>query len=308
MLGTTVIKFDSASAVPAGVDAIWDPRAGGGNAPIKALCGLTAPLLVTLHGVAPMAIPLREYYGSLRQQYRGWRLNNKKIAAWRRAKGSYGAVVTVSESSRESILDALPIDPSSISWCHNAVNHAQFTANAALAQADYFLHVSNDEPRKNVERICQAYRELPREGRPRLVLKLPADSTRSSEDGIEVINTRLDDAQLLSLYHNALAFVFPSTFEGFGLPIVEAMASGCPVITSNTHACGEVAADAALVVDPASTEALKDAMQSLSSDTALRASLRLAGLERAQMFRWSNAAQHYQSVFQRLVELAITPD
>ncbi|MFT4873923.1 MAG: glycosyltransferase involved in cell wall biosynthesis [Congregibacter sp.] len=300
-MGEVVIEFEDSNAVPSDVDVLWDPRAGGGNPPISGLCNTGIPLVVTLHGVAPMAIPLSEYYKSWRQRYRGWLANRRKVVSWRSLDGQYSAVVTVSSSSRTSILENLPIDPSLLSWCHNAVNHSKFIPNVAAKQSGYLLHISNDEPRKNVDRICDAYQMLPKLGRPRLLLKLPSDTHRQSGDGIVVIHERLSEEALLDLYQNALAFIFPSLFEGFGLPIIEAMASGCPVITSDTHACAEVAGNAALLVNPNATAPLLAAMESIIESEATRDTLRSLGLERAQYFHWSNAAKHYLSVFQSVL-------
>jgi glycosyltransferase involved in cell wall biosynthesis len=134
-----------------------------------------------------------------------------------------------------------------------------------------------------------------------LLLKLPSDTHRQSGDGIVVIHERLSEEALLDLYQNALAFIFPSLFEGFGLPIIEAMASGCPVITSDTHACAEVAGNAALLVNPNATAPLLAAMESIIESEATRDTLRSLGLERAQYFHWSNAAKHYLSVFQSVL-------
>ncbi|MEM6484919.1 MAG: glycosyltransferase family 1 protein [Pseudomonadota bacterium] len=304
-LNVRVLKIKELNAIPSDVDVLWDPRAGGGNPPPAALCGLRAPLVVTLHGVAPMAIPLLEYYGGLRAAYAGWRSNRRKVAAWRKLEPFCAEVVTVSSSSRSSILSKLPIPAEKVSYAYNAVDHGIFTqlpaTNPPSSRAPYFLHVSNDEKRKNVDLICRAYRALPGSDKPRLILKLTKRNKRYEGEGVEVLTGHLSEAQLIDLYQNALSFIFPSAFEGFGIPIVEAMATGCPVITSKFHACAEVAGDAALLVDHAHPNELRDAMSSLAQSESLRDDLRNRGLVRAQAFSWAATAEHYKQVFENAV-------
>jgi glycosyltransferase involved in cell wall biosynthesis len=114
----------------------------------------------------------------------------------------------------------------------------------------------------------------------------------------------VSDQELAVLYSNALALVFPSLYEGFGLPIVEAMACGCPVITSNVSSMPEIAGSAALLVDPHDTTALVEAIRWVILDPTHRARLRAQGLLRAQDFSWDKTAEAtfalYQRVFGRL--------
>jgi glycosyltransferase involved in cell wall biosynthesis len=107
----------------------------------------------------------------------------------------------------------------------------------------------------------------------------------------------VDEAHLGPLMAGAEAFLFPSLYEGFGLPVIEAMASGTPVITGDTTSLPEVAGGAAVLVDATSTEAIAGAIVRLSGDPDLRASLKSMGLARASTFSWDNAAAQYRSIF-----------
>jgi glycosyltransferase involved in cell wall biosynthesis len=108
----------------------------------------------------------------------------------------------------------------------------------------------------------------------------------------EVIFTGfVDDADLPALYRGALLFVFPSLYEGFGLPILEAMASGVPVVTSNTSAMPEVAGDAAILVDPHNPRAVAEGIAQVLAEDQLREALTQKGLARARCFRWDTVAQ-----------------
>jgi glycosyltransferase involved in cell wall biosynthesis len=111
----------------------------------------------------------------------------------------------------------------------------------------------------------------------------------------------VDDDDLPDLYRGALLFVYPSLYEGFGLPVLEAMACGIPVVTSNSSSLPEVAGDAALLVDPRQPEALAAAMTSIIHDGGLRQALRSKGLVRARAFSWDAVAQKTLEVYRAVV-------
>jgi glycosyltransferase involved in cell wall biosynthesis len=120
--------------------------------------------------------------------------------------------------------------------------------------------------------------------------------------GTVVFPGYVEDADLPALYTGALAFVFPSLYEGFGLPLVEAMACGTPVVASRTSACGEVAGDAALLVDPLSEEEIAGALAQVARDADLRAALAARGRERARAFSWERAAREVLDVLTSLAD------
>ena len=161
----------------------------------------------------------------------------------------------------------------------------------------YFLFVGTLQPRKNIARIVQAY--------ARWRLAHPGDATGlvlaggqgwlydpawvSGVDGV-VLTGYVDEADKGALYAGALALVFPSLYEGFGFPVVEAMHCGAPVICSDTSSLPELAADAALLVDPLDVDAIAAAMTRLSDDPAQRDTLRARGAIQARRFTWDEAA------------------
>jgi glycosyltransferase involved in cell wall biosynthesis len=104
------------------------------------------------------------------------------------------------------------------------------------------------------------------------------------------------ESKLPALYRGARALVFPSLYEGFALPVVEAMASGTPVVTSNVSAMPEIAGDATLLVDPSSVQQIADAIQQIMSDASLRDQLRERGLARASQFSWARTAAGVQAL------------
>lgn len=162
----------------------------------------------------------------------------------------------------------------------------------------YFLFLGTLQPRKNIARIVQAYARWSathRDDPAALVLAggqgwLYDPAWTAGVDGV-ILPGYVDDADKRALYAGALAFVFPSLYEGFGFPVLEAMLSGTPVICSNTSSLPELAGDTALLIDPLSVEAIADAMGALSADDVLRASLRERGYAQARRFSWAAAAQ-----------------
>lgn len=170
-------------------------------------------------------------------------------------------------------------------------------------ESPFILSVGRLDRRKNVERVIEAYRLLLRKGVPcgGLVIVGP-DDTGSSDvqerlqkghvEGEKIVRTGyLGDAGLVPLYQAAAVFAYPSLAEGFGLPVLEAMACGTPTLTSNVSSMPEVAGDAALLVDPTSTEEIAAGMERILSDPALRAHLATAGAARAREFTWKRSAE-----------------
>ncbi len=169
---------------------------------------------------------------------------------------------------------------------------------------DYLLYVGTLQPRKNLGRLMEAAASL-RDRWPGLQLVLAGQpgwqagpilaQARASADFVRLLDYVPDD-ELAGLYSGARAFVFPSLYEGFGLPVLEAMACGPPVVCSATSSLPEVAGEAALLVDPEDTAALAGAIGQLLADDPLRASLAAKGLAQIQRFSWSRAAEQTLNV------------
>jgi glycosyltransferase involved in cell wall biosynthesis len=173
----------------------------------------------------------------------------------------------------------------------------------------YVLFVGTLEPRKNIHTLLRAFAQVVAE-RPRheLMLVIAGGSGWGGEDYKTTVDELklhhhvrftgfVDDEDLPDLYRGALLFAYPSLYEGFGLPVVEAMACGTPVITSDRTSLPEVAGGAALLVDPTRPEALAAAMASLLKDGELRQALRAKGLARARSFTWDAVAQQTIAVY-----------
>jgi glycosyltransferase involved in cell wall biosynthesis len=175
----------------------------------------------------------------------------------------------------------------------------------------YILNVGTLEPRKNLAGLLQAFARARRKGLPHSLVVVGANGWGNSsvERLVDELGIRehvhvsgfVDDQTLPRLYAAADFFVYPSLYEGFGLPVLEAMACGAPVITSNVSSMPEVAGGAALLVDPRSTDELCDAMLRLAGDGQLRSLLRVKGKERAGQFSWERTAEQTWQIYQEVM-------
>lgn len=253
------------------------------------------------------------------------RLLNRPLmhVAIRRAEG----IVTVSHSARRDLLRFHGVAPERVSVVHEAASPAfhPLTDRGTLERVRakyglpprFVLYVGTIEPRKNLVRLVEAFAEARAQGMPHhLVCVGPYGwSSRDLSGHIE----RLGIADVVhftgyaafedlpAIYNLGEFFVFPSLYEGFGLPVVEAMACGVPVITSNTSSLGEIAGDAAETIDPASTDALAEAIVRLGTDPELRIELVRRGFARSRSFSWAQTAKNMLAVYHRAAGVAAIP-
>lgn len=302
--GVEMVYFTETELVPKDIDLYWDPRAMGGAAPYKKLLMSEKPVVVMVHGAAPFALPAREYYPSLKACAIGNLYKLRNLYRWRRFRHRCTAIITVSSYAKWEIQRYLGLDGDKIFPIYHGVDLKIFKPNeVAHIQKPYFLHVSQYQPIKNIDRIIEAYARLPIESKPSLVMQvLGYPRNKSTPQGVELITAPKVHKELAPLYQGATGFVFPSLRETFGMPILEAMACGCPVITSNVTACPEVAGEAALLVNPRSVDEIASAMLRLWEDANLQNKLRQKSLEHAQRFTWAKSAQQHLEVFEKVLK------
>ncbi|MCA9564886.1 MAG: glycosyltransferase family 4 protein, partial [Myxococcales bacterium] len=233
----------------------------------------------------------------------------------------------ISEATREDIYTFLGVPREEIPVVYNGLDHDRFRPQEARdisttrekygLSGRFLLFVGSINPRKNVANIYRAFGRL--QSHPELrdvhLVMAGADAGYGADEINRAFEAVPDKSRikflghvpleaLPPLYGAAEALVYPSFWEGFGLPILEAMACGGRVITSNTSSMPEVAGDAALLVDPHSHEAIAEAMLRALSDTDLRANLVSAGLRRAAEFTWSRTIAEYLEIYRTLDDSA----
>ena len=219
-------------------------------------------------------------------------------------------IATVSEFSKQDIVKTYGIAESSIDVVYNGCNTLYQPVDEALKQAtrqkysagnDYFLFVGALHPRKNISRLFKAFDAFKsrQPGNTKLVIvgvkyywtseiKMTYIGMKHKEDVI--FTGRLSSEELKNVLASALALTYVPYFEGFGIPIIEAMHTDTPVITSNVTSMPEVAQDAALLVDPFSVESIAEGMLKMSNDAALRQTLVEKGRQRCREFSWDRTA------------------
>jgi glycosyltransferase involved in cell wall biosynthesis len=248
-----------------------------------------APSVVTLHDVQHRDLP--EFFGPARRSFR--RL------AYDRAARAADVVVVTSEFVRGRAVQALGLESERIHVIPHAIDHSIFKLGDEEPEP-LVLYPARPWPHKNHRRLFEAFATL-RETRPQLRLVLTGGGLERLEplpEGVENLGA-VPATQLASLYRRAACLVFPSLYEGFGLPPLEAMACGCPVAASTAGALPEVCGDAAVLFDPTDVEEMAAAM--VEADTR-REELRELGLARAARYTWEESARLHEDVYREVAQ------
>ncbi|MDQ3804160.1 MAG: glycosyltransferase family 4 protein [Acidobacteriota bacterium] len=243
----------------------------------------------------------------------------------RRTARAAAHVIAPSEFTRQDLIESYGLDPARVSVVplaagpqfrpvEDAGELARVRARYGIG-GEYLLAVGSIQPRKNLARLVRAYSDLRRErGRsnlPQLVLVgrrawLYGETLRAVEESGAresiILTGYVSEGDLPALYSGALCFAYPSFFEGFGLPPLEAMRCGTPVLAGNRASLPEVVGDAGLLVDPFDTGAIARALGRLADDQRLRENLRTRGLARARAFDWRDTARMTLEVYRKAKE------
>lgn len=269
--------------------------------------GSMIPRVITCHDMIRLVLH-EQYIRSSRAYLEAYRFAElSRFALARR-------VIAVSQYTADDLMRVLAIPASRIDVVHHGVDMERFRPPATpeeeaqhqaqrralgVDQRPYFLYVGATDPRKKADLLLSAFA---RARIPEAELIFAGWLTPEQKRDIEAVwasegspaSVRfvgfVPDESMAALMHGSLGLIFPSIYEGFGMPVLEAMAAGCPVVTTAATCLGEVAGDAALLVKNSDLKSLQDALLRLASDSQLRAQLRDAGLARARQFTWRNTA------------------
>lgn len=273
--------------------------------------GVKGKTVTIVHDMAYKSCP-----ETVKKRTRDW-LETVLAKSCRRAD----AIITVSEFSKQELMRYLQVPEKKITVMPNGVDFTVYRPDYSRTQiedakvhyqieGEYLLYLGTLEPRKNLVRLIEAYAMLREKmAAPKLVLAggkgwyYEGIFARVKELGLErdvVFTGYVDAADVAPLMCGAVVFMFPSLYEGFGMPPAEAMACGTPVIASNTSSLPEVVGDAGLQVTPESVEEICDAMERLLTNEELRLELAQKGLERAKQFSWERSVGILKDVYRKL--------
>ncbi len=231
-------------------------------------------------------------------------------------------ILTVSEASKRDILHLFDVPAEKINVIYNAIDERFMVAptEEQIARVreryqlddDYILYVGNIKPHKNVERLIDAFAMVREAGLDHLKLLVIGDEITRYASLRRTVHRRklhghvrflgfLPTETLAILYRLAGVFVFPSLYEGFGLPPLEAMAAGTPVVTSNISSLPEVAGDAAILVDPYDVRSIANGIQLAMTDTVLREQLRTRGFARARQYSWKRSVTRVREIYDEVL-------
>jgi glycosyltransferase involved in cell wall biosynthesis len=270
----------------------------------------SCPQVVTIHDLIPLHYP----DASPRLQHYFRHVVPRVIRA-------SAAVIAMSEATRRDLVAFYGVDPGRVHVVYQGYREDFFHPGPAeeaarvrteLGVERYLLAVGEGRPYKNIPRLLEAFARL----RPRGVTLVVAGRASPREVDLPARAASLGigdhvrflgyvpDERLARLYRGAEAFVFPSLYEGFGIPPLEAMASGCPVVASDRASVPEVCADAAVYVDPSDVGSIVDGVERMLGDEGLRTRLREAGVRRAAEFSYAGAAERILAVLRPLAGMA----
>lgn len=272
--------------------------------------GMSVPKVSMVHDIAFLRLPehlqprIRNFYAKWMPRYLAYTDH----------------IITVSEFSKKELIEGYNINPEKISVVYNGITNAyqpldnarkEETRNQYTQGRPFFVYLGAIHPRKNILTLVKAFEQFKNAASSDHQLILAgrdAWNTRDVFHAIEQSKFKQDihlpgyvsTDNATSLVASATAMVYPSLYEGFGLPLVEAMACGVPVICSNVSSLPEVAGDAALLFDPMDVDQLSQHMRSIAADEKLRSELIRLGLERSKFFSWDIAAAEIYTILEKV--------
>ncbi|MCX6792500.1 MAG: glycosyltransferase family 1 protein [Candidatus Falkowbacteria bacterium] len=272
--------------------------------------------VLTIHDLSFL---INKHWFSWRKNVWHWFINVKELTH------RFDQIVAVSNNTKQDLIDICKIEPSKITVIHSGIDNSFKPIHEADTQlqavktkynlsSPFILFLATLEPRKNIEGLVKAFEILKASGRYQdLKLVLAGARGWKSEPIVERINQSsfkpdiveldyVDSADRPYIYNLASVFAYPSFYEGFGFPPLEAMACGLPVVASASSSLLEIVGDAGILVDPYNADSIANALDTILSDTSLAANLALRGQERARQFSWNQSAQDYLKLFGEIVK------
>lgn len=223
-------------------------------------------------------------------------------------------IIATSQHTRNDLIRYLHLPEDKITCIYDGVNHDVFRTDSPRPNPEpYILYVGSERPRKNLGRLLEAFAELKRDFPDIKLIKVGMAGRHNSyrRDTMKKLDSlgirqdvifldHISESELARYYHSAELLAYPSLYEGFGLPPLEAMCSGCPVVTTNSSSLPEVVGDAGILVDPYDVGGWVTAMKCVLTDDHLKTEMVRKGLERAKQFSWEKTARETMQVYEKV--------
>jgi glycosyltransferase involved in cell wall biosynthesis len=265
------------------------------------------PFIVTIMDMIPERFPKIYSKKGLYSKYvtHGW-INGKKELAEKAQ-----AIIAISEKTKNDLVDIYGINPNKIKvvYLGNSLFPQDSSSSKLKLPEKYLLFVGTRNDYKNFDRFLKASARIMKEDQELNIVCVGGgnfsknEKTLISSLGVEsrVNQYNVTDAELYYVYQNAQAFIFPSLYEGFGIPIIEAFVAQCPVILSNSSCFPEIAGDAAVYFDATDEDSIMNSIKQTIYNSELQASLKVKGLERSKQFSWENTARKTLDVYKSVL-------
>ena len=244
----------------------------------------------------------------------------KAISEYKYAAERSDLIITISESAKSDIIKHFNVDEKKIQIVTPGIDLQKYSYNYTDIELEnvrkkydlpqnYILYLGTIEPRKNIERIVKAFKNYKKEVKDDLKLVIVGNKGWKYDNimkliesmGTDIIITGyIDEEDKIPIYKLAQFFVFPSLYEGFGMPVLEAMAAGVPVVTSNVSSLPEVAGDAAILVDPLNEDEIFEAYKKIRSDSNYREEMIQKGYEQAKKYQWKYSAKKLEEIYDKI--------
>ena len=277
-----------------------------------------APAYTTPYGIRPVVVTIHDVSYARHPEWYPYKRDPLRRAFYRRSAVTADRIITDSLFSKSEIVAAYGVRPESIDVVPLAASASMTPGPAMPLPADcpqrFVLHVGDLHTRRNLQMIARALRAV-RKRNPahRDVALVLAGTDRGARAGLETLKLTdepvpltwfagaIDEATLLTLYRSAAMLTYPSRYEGFGLPLLEAMGCGLPVVAAAASSIPEVVGDAGVLLDPDDEAGWSDAIERILDDSTHAQSMRAKGLARASQFSWERTARETAAVYRKLL-------
>lgn len=284
-------------------DLIWDACIAGARSPIVSLSNFNCPIILTVHDATPFVMSDDLYYRHSSHIKRGHQRQGNVRNNWLFFNNFCSEIITVSNFAKKEISDAFKINNEKITIIYHGVDSKIYkpAGDSIKLEKPFFLNICQYQPVKNIDFALRAFSKTKYVDDFLFILIAPTFESSEMYNFLKHIPTYNNPTELSNWYRGATGFIFPSLHESFGLPVLEAMACGCPVIASGTTACEEIVKNNGILIDPYNEEELIKQIENLIENTSIQNDLSELGYKRSLNFTWQKSASEHLAIFNKYI-------